>query len=134
VKFLAEDSGLTITFEGAEMIWAVKRKLVLPRSQIVDLRWEAGYVLPWRMLRIIGTDLPWVLWAGRFAGGGHRAFLYVQRPVGVTWGRNPQPMPNVLVLNLRDNRYDQVIVTCQPAIGSQLTDWWRGTERLESSN
>jgi hypothetical protein len=43
-------------------------------------------------------------------------------------------MPNVLVLNLRDNRYDQVIVTCQPAIGSQLTDWWRGTEQLESSN
>jgi hypothetical protein len=35
-------------------------------------------------------------------------------------------MQNVLVLNLRDNRYDQIIVTCQPDIGAQLTGWWRG--------
>jgi hypothetical protein len=132
MKFLAEDDGLTITFEGAEMFWALKRKLVIPRSQIVGLSWENGYVLPQRMLRLLGTDLPGVLWAGRFVGGGQRSFLYVNRPVGVTWGRNPQPMPNVLVLNLRDNRYDQIIVTCQPDIGSQLADWWRGTERLES--
>lgn len=129
MKFLAEDDSLTITFEGAEMFWALKHKLVLPRSQIVDLTWQAGYVLPGRMLRVLGTDIPGVLWAGRFVGGGRRDFLYVQRPVGVTWSRNPQPMNSVLVLNLRDNRYDQVIVSCQPDIGEQLTTWWQNPVR-----
>jgi hypothetical protein len=125
MKFVAEDDSLTITFEGMEIFWALKRKLVVPRSQIIDLAWEAQYVLPQRMLRWAGTDLPSVLWAGRFVGGGKRAVLYVQRPVGVSWSRNPRPMQNVLVLNLRDNRYDQIIVTCQPDIGAQLAAWWQ---------
>jgi hypothetical protein len=125
MKFLAEDDKLTITFEGAEIFWALKRRLVIPRSQISDLSWQAQYVLPQRMLRVVGTDLPGILWAGRFFGGGKRFFLYVQRPIGVTWSRNPQPMSNVLVITLRDNRYIQIIVTRQPDIGQQLEAWWR---------
>jgi hypothetical protein len=125
VKFLAEDDGLTITFEGAEMFWALKRRLVVPRTQITDLSWHLEYVLPQRILRLAGTDIPRILWAGRFIGGGKRFFLYVQRPRGVTWSHNPQPMPNVLVITLRDNRYIQIIVTCQPDIGPQLEAWWR---------
>jgi hypothetical protein len=69
--------------------------------------------------------MPSLWWAGRFIGGGKRYFLYVQRPVGVTWSRNPQPMPNVLVMTLVDNRFAQVILTCQPDIGAQLEAWWR---------
>lgn len=125
MKFLAEEDGLTITYEGTEMFWALKRRLVIPRSQIAELSWQAQYVLPQRMLRLAGTDLPGLLWAGRFIGGGNRYFLYVQRPAGVTWSRNPQPMHNVLVITLQGHRYAQVTVTCQPDIGAQLESWWR---------
>ncbi len=127
MKFLAEGDTLTITLEGMEVFWALKRRLSISRSQIIDLNWAAQYVLPRRMLRIAGTDIPSVLWAGRFMGGGVRSFLYVRRPIGVTWGRNPQPMSNVLALQLRDHRYSWVILTCQPEIGSRLVDWWRGS-------
>jgi hypothetical protein len=126
MKFLAEDDKLTITLEGAEMFWALKRRLVIPRSQIAELTWRPQYVLPRRMLRLAGTDIPGLLWAGRFIGGGQRFFLYVQRPVGVTWSKNPQPMSNVLVVTLQGSRYTQVIMTCQPDIGPQLAAWWRG--------
>lgn len=129
MRFLAEDDSLTITFEGGEVFWALKRKLVIARSQLTDLSWQPGYVLPQRMLRVIGTDIPGLLWAGRFVGGGQRDFLYVQRPTGVTWSRNPQPMKSVLVLTLRDNRFDQVIVSCRPDIGEQLVTWWRNPVR-----
>lgn len=125
MKFLAEDDRLTITFEGMEMFWALKRRLVIPRSQITYLHWQAQQQLPQRMLRLIGTDVPGILWAGRFIGGGNRYFLYVQRPTGVTWSRNPQPMRNTLVISLRTGRYEQVIVTCEPEIGTQIEMWWR---------
>jgi hypothetical protein len=125
MQFLAEDDKLTITLEGMEVFWALKRRLVMPRSQIADLNWQARLQLPQRMLRLAGTDLPGILWAGRFIGEGNRYFLYVQRPTGVTWSRNPQPMRNVLVISLRAARYAQIMVTCQPEIGAQLQMWWR---------
>lgn len=126
MKFLAEEAALTITFEGWEVFWALKRKLVIPREQIAELSWQTEYVLPQRMLRVIGTDAPGILWAGRFVGGGKRAFLYIKRPAGLTWGRNLQPMREVLVVELRNNRFDQVIISCRPDIGAQLTGWFRG--------
>jgi hypothetical protein len=127
VRFLAEEAVLTITFEGAEILWGLKRRLVIPREQIAELTWQSEYVLPQRMLRVVGTDVPGILWAGRFVGGGKRDFLYVQRPSGLTWGRNPQPMRGVLVLDLHDNHFDQIIVSCRPDIGAQLTSWFRGS-------
>lgn len=126
MKFLAEEDALTITFEGMEIFWALKRKLIIAREQIVELSWQPEYVLQQKMLRVAGTDVPGLLWAGRFVGGGRRAFLYVQKPVGLTWGRNLQPMREVLVVDLQNNPYDQVIISCRPDIGSQLTGWFRG--------
>jgi hypothetical protein len=126
MRFLAEENELTVTFEGWEIFWALKRKLVIPREQIAELSWQPEYVLARRMLRVAGTDVPGLLWAGRFVGGGKRDFLYVQRPSGVTWGGNRQPMKEVLVVDLQNNRYDQVIVSCRPDVGAQLTGWFRG--------
>lgn len=125
MKFLAEATAMTITFEGLEIFWALKRRLVIPKEQIADLSWQSQYRLQRRMLRLVGTDVPGLLWAGRFIGGDKRAFLYVQRPYGVTWSRNPQPMQDVLVLTLRDNHFDEVIISCQPDIGAELVAWWQ---------
>jgi hypothetical protein len=123
MKLFASDDELTITFERWEIFWALKRKLVIPRADIISLSYAAQYALPVRLLRVMGTDVPGLLWAGRFFGSGQRAFLYVQRPAGFTWSSNPQPMQNVLVITLQNNRYDLVVVSCRQDIGAQLEEW-----------
>lgn len=124
MKFLAEADNLTVTFEGWEVVWSLKRKLVIPRSQIVDLQWLPETTLAGRLWRIGGADLPRLLWAGRFIGGGKRYFLYLLRPQGLSWARGALQLQHTLSITLQDNFYQQVLLTCDPDTGASLMNWF----------
>lgn len=127
MNFIAEDDRLIVEFAGAEKFWAVKRRLVIPRHNIVDLQWQPNYTLERPLWRLAGSDIPSILWAGRFYGGGQRYFLYVNSPHGITWFRRPKALQNILIIKTQDYPYRVILLTCQPDIGAGLLNWWQGT-------
>jgi hypothetical protein len=124
MKFLAEDDQLVITLEGWEAIWSLRRRLVIPKSAIQAIQWTPQLSYPGRLWRIGGTGLPGVLYAGNWRGNGMWHFLYLARPHG--WGWSPSgtiTAENVLTITTRDFAYQQILLTCEPAIGQQLVRW-----------
>lgn len=126
MKFIAEDDSLTIKLEGSEIILGLKKKLVLPRKNIADLRWAAEFNDPDAVLRVAGAAMPRLLYAGHFRDltSNRSLFLYVRKPRGLTikagFGGE-----NVLIITLKSFNYGQIIVDCRPDIGKQLVGWWR---------
>jgi hypothetical protein len=125
MKFVIDDDILTIKFEGLEQVWAFKRRLIVPRIKIERAVWQPGVVLPRGELglRVGGTGLPSVLYAGRFAGRDGLNFVYLKRPQydhGVK-------LANALTLEMRDYRYQRIILTIDdPAMATDLIAWWSG--------
>jgi len=128
MKFVADDDTLTIRLEGMEMLWGLKRKLVLPRSKIVDLLWEPEFNYGDLLLRIGGTGAPRLLYAGHFRDTDTKEtlFLFLKRPKGLPFTRTISDA-NVLVVTMRDYPYAKVMVSCQPDIGASLMNWFKNT-------
>lgn len=129
MKFIAGADDLTIKLEGMEQVFALKRRLVLPKKDIADIQWTAEFADKDRTLRIGGAGVPGTLLAGRFRdlNTGEKLFLYVNKPKGINIlsGFSAQ---NVLIVTMLDGRYSQIIMTCQADIGARLTAWWRAGE------
>lgn len=128
MKFLADDDGLTVCLEGAEMFFGLKRKLVLPRSKMVDLSWTPEYNFADLLLRIGGTGAPRLLFAGHFRDVDTREnlFLYLRLPKGLPLTRSLSDA-NVLAVTMRDFPYAGIYVTCRPDIGASLMNWFKHT-------
>jgi len=122
MQFISEPDQLTVVFQGAEIFLSLKRKMVIPRSSITRLEWLPQYNLAERLFRLIGSDIPNVLFAGRFSTGHRRYFLYLSQVRGWTLMGNVQ-LQNVLIINTHDFRYDQVLLNCDPEIGASLMNW-----------
>ena len=128
MKFLAEQDALIITLEGWELLWGLKRKLIIPRSAIRSLSWQPDYVHHGYLFRLAGTELPGVLYAGYFKANGKRAYLYVHRPRGISWtAEGTVSMPSALVITTEQYFYPLVVVNCNQEIAERLEDWFRST-------
>jgi len=125
MKFMPNDDSLTIEFQGGEMLLALKRRLVIPRENIVDLKWLPEYDYQGMLLRIGGTGMPKVLYAGRFfdVRTKERLFLYVRRPESFKFSGSVAGA-NMLVIKTNDFPYAEVLLTCEPDIGASLMNWW----------
>jgi hypothetical protein len=125
MKFTGEQTQLVITLQGAEMLWALKRKLVLPRKDIVDLVWTSEFRTSDLLLRIGGSNVPRLLLAGNFRDTTSREtlFLYLRRPQGYTLARTIYDM-NVLAITMRNYTYGEVLVSCDPETGASLMNWF----------
>ena len=125
MKFNIDDDVLTIRLQGGEQFWALKRQIVIRRSDIMGLQWHDTLAIPrgeigWR----VGTAIPGGLWAGHFRTRSIRNFLYVQRTSGLfgTIG-----MSHVLVFDLIGAEFDRVYVTVDdPDMASEIIAWWQG--------
>lgn len=126
MKFLAEADSLTITFQGIEILGAAKRKLVLPKDKIVNLEWTPEYDFHDFMLKIIGSGVPRMLYAGSFrdTDRGETVFLYLRLPKGLPINRTLSDA-NVLAVTMQDYPYAKVFVTCPPDIGASLLNWFK---------
>ncbi len=119
MKLELNDGELTVTLEGWERMWALRRRLVIPRSKIVHAEWHAEPYELHRSLRLAGTALPGVLVAGTFYGQGMKLFLYMRRPQG--WRR--ATAANVLVLDLHHMFYHRVVLSCVEADARRVIAW-----------
>jgi len=128
MKFIADDDALTIQLEGMEMLWGLKRTLVLPRGQIVSLSWTPEYTFGDLLLRIGGTGAPRIMYAGHFRDidTKENIFLYLRMPKGLPLNRSMSGA-NVLAITMRDYPYANIFVNCQPDIGSSLMNWFENT-------
>ncbi len=89
---------LTLEVQGLDKLWALKTRIEIPLGHIrgveVDSK-AASHPQGWREL---GTHIPGVLTAGTVRHDGRRIFWDVHNPA------------NAVVINLHDDRYDQLIV------------------------
>jgi hypothetical protein len=122
MKLELSDDALTIAFEGWERVWALRRRLIIPRAKLVHAEWHGEPFEVHAGLRLAGTALPGVLAAGTFFGQGMKQFLYLRRPQG--WRR--AIATNVLVLDLHDMFYHRVVVSCAETDAARVIAWVKG--------
>ncbi|HET8709541.1 MAG TPA: hypothetical protein VFL85_04670 [Candidatus Saccharimonadales bacterium] len=126
MKFQADDDKLTITLEGREVVWALKRKLVIPRAKMTSLTWQPQFLNTRGRLFRVGTGAPGILYAGSFRGTDGWHFLYLRQPKGWPMFNNGRiSAPNVLEINTENYPYTRIIVSCREDIGASLTNWWQ---------
>jgi hypothetical protein len=124
MKFLAGEE-LTIKLDAAEMVLGLRHKLVIPRDKIVDLVWLPEFNTDDLLLRIGGANIPGLLMAGNFRDVTSKVtlFVYLRHPKGFTLSRTVRDS-NVLRITLRDYTYGEVIVSCEPDVGTSLMSWF----------
>lgn len=127
--FHIEDDALTIKFQGLEMLWALRRRLVIPKTSVANVGWHASYRANQQMLRIGGTALPGALYAGVFRSGNGWRFMYLNRPHGLGTTRNGIVAEHVLVLDVQGMRYSQLLLTCPEPMAEEIKLWWSGRRR-----
>lgn len=119
MKLQLSNDALTIALEGWERVWALRRRVVIPRGKIVHAEWHPEPFEISAALRLAGTGVPGVLAAGTFYGQGMKQFLYLRRPQG--WSR--RIAANVLVLDLHDTFYHRVVLSCAAEDAARVTAW-----------
>lgn len=120
MKLTLEPNQLTVTLEGFERLWALKRRLQIPHYAILEVDYIAkepslqdfkGF------LRFPGTSLPWRFLAGSYVRGRgkEREFWYIQLK-----------QPGLLTITLKSEtfNYDRVRLTCSPDVAQEIADWW----------
>jgi hypothetical protein len=99
VDLSVADGKLVLNVRGADKLWALKSSLEIPLQHIFDVRADPNIAHSWyHGIRMPGTQIPGVLTAGTFYQHGQRVFWDVHKP------------DNTIVIELRDERYNELIV------------------------
>jgi|SRR5579862_2546177 len=101
---------LVLQIRGADRLWALKSSLEIPLQHIASVRSDPSVAHGWyHGIRAPGTNVPGVLTAGTFYQHGQRIFWDVHHP------------ENTIVIELRDERYNELIVeVSDPAVAVEL--------------
>lgn len=128
MRFVAEDDALIIKLQGAEVLWGLRRKIVIPRDKITSLAWTPQFSYEGeRFFRLGGTGAPGLLYAGNFRSAEGWYFLYVQKPKGPNWLTGGTfTAPDILDIGTQDFKYKRIMLSCRPDIGASLINWWHG--------
>jgi hypothetical protein len=123
MQFIIEADQLTIQFEGLEKLWALKRRLQIPRYAIMEVDYLASQPMMrdlWGYWRLPGASLPGVFLAGSYRRDGEREFWYLRLRT-----------PGVLTLTFEPDalKYDKTRLTCTPEIAQEIADWWHTEPR-----
>jgi hypothetical protein len=110
VELEVREGNLVMHVRGADKFWALKSTLEVPLQHLTGVHADPTIARGWwHGLKLIGTDLPGVLWAGTFFQHGKRIFWDVHDP------------ENTIVIDLRNERYSELIVeVADPAAAVQL--------------
>lgn len=99
VEFSVVGNSLLIQVHGFDKVWAFTGSLEIPLMHITTIRADPTIARGWwHGFRVPGTNVPGVLTAGTFYQHGKRVFWDVHNP------------ENTVVLELRDERYNELIV------------------------
>ena len=110
VDLTVAEGNLVLHVRGADKLWALKSTLEIPLHHVAGVRADPDIARGWwHGLKLAGTDLPGVIWAGTFYQHGKRIFWDVHNP------------DNTIVIDLRDERYAELIVeVADPAAAVEL--------------
>lgn len=90
---------LVLHVRGVDQLWALKSTLEIPLQHVAGITADPSIAHGWfHGIRMGGTNIPGVITAGTFYQHGNRIFWDVQIP------------ENTVVIDLRDERYNQLIV------------------------
>ena len=99
IEIAVDNQTLNLEVRGLDKLWALKSRLEIPLANIrgvaADPTIARGW---WKGLRAPGTHVPGVIIAGTFYQDGKRIFWDVHNA------------ENTIVIDLADDRYDQLIV------------------------
>ena len=99
VDLSISDGSLLLNVRGADKLWALKSSLEIPLQHVAGIRADPSIAKGWwHGWRLPGTSIPGVITAGTFYQDGKRVFWDVHNP------------DNTVVIELRDERYNQLIV------------------------
>jgi hypothetical protein len=99
VEISIVEDALHLEVQGWDKLWTLKSRLTIPLSHVRGVRADPEVAHGWwHSIRAPGTQLPGVITAGTFYQHGKRVFWDAHQP------------ENTIVLDLEDERYDQLIV------------------------
>jgi hypothetical protein len=99
VELEVKEGNLVLHVHGADKFWAMKSQLEIPLQHLAGVRADPKIARGWwHGLKLIGTDMPGVLWAGTFYQQGKRIFWDVHDP------------EKTIVIDLRHEKYAELIV------------------------
>jgi hypothetical protein len=99
VDLSISEGKLLLQVQGADRLWAFKSSLEIPLQHLVGIRADPTVARGWwHGIKMPGTSIPGVITAGTFYQSGKRVFWDVHHP------------DNTVVIELRDERYNQLIV------------------------
>ncbi len=121
MKVSADKDGIKLELHGREQIWAFRAKILIPRKNIVSLRFEHTFK-DWRKIevRMPGTSVPGHLIAGSYWTDMGWDFLYVKNPSGFL----RPTVQDVLVVETDQNRFSRVIVSFDRKKAIKILEWW----------
>src|SRR5579863_8006888 len=98
IDISVKDGTAHFRVEGWDKLWALKSELAIPPAHIRQVRADPTVARGWwHGIKAPGTNVPGVTTAGIFYQHGKRVF----------WDAHPE---NTIVLELSDERYDELIV------------------------
>lgn len=97
---------------GADKFWSLRSTLEIPLEHIAGVRADPEIARGWwHGFKLIGTDIPGVLWAGTFYQHGECVFWDVHNP------------DNTIVIELNHERYGKLVVeVADPNTGVQMIE------------
>ncbi len=109
VEIAVVEDKLKLEVQGADKLWALKSSLEVPLRHITGVRLDTEIARGWwHGIGMPGTSVPGVITAGTFYQDGKRVFWDVHHP------------ENTIVIELHDERYDELIVeVANPEIAVQ---------------
>lgn len=120
MKLITTPQHLIVDLEGAEVLWGMKSKVIVLKNSISDLEWCPEFS-DWRKyeFRMPGTYVPGAIIAGSFWTNAGWDFIYVRQPHGMWRPR----LPDVLVIETKNERYKRIIVNCSSKEAERLRAW-----------
>lgn len=107
VDITVRDDKLIVLVCGLHVLWALRRRLVIPLSRVTEIRAEPDLSLrSVRGFRMPGTYVPGLITAGTYVSGGKSEFWDVSRP------------PHAVVIELDGGAYKRLVVDVADPAGT----------------
>lgn len=118
MRFIPTEDRLIIRLEGFERLWALRTRLEIPRSAIVQVDYLDDRPIMqdfWGYLRIPGTSIPWRFLAGTFWQKGDREFWFVRmKQLGLM----------TIETKPKECSYSRLRISCDAEVAQEIVDWW----------